>query len=761
MAMKLNLVRPKEGIVLPSSFGRLTDVFSVCFVDSKTLSVGITNYSQYLGYETGDKTFEHKSRSSQPNKPKLFKRNEFESMFERVVEDDFPLSLRLPSFLTMTDEEITSKYDENWLKRRDTSYGLIEPLIPATRSELEYFVYRYLAGEMFEEIKLHCQRIEMHSTTSITRRINSFIVFGLIKNALLPFGFQHCGSNYKHFDGDKVNKRGRKSIYTEYRGVTLEDKTLIKRIAKESKVANRGGILDKGLLYQNFLVRLGEDKGYPEPTIAHSGQYQFQYPQSWRISEETFRYHLKQLIGLDDWLKLRDGHHTFNKDHKPKTGDSRDGVLGAGHTVEFDHTELDMHVRLPGVHDKRYSAGRLYLCIAIDVYTKYVLGFSLSFRAPCWENVAECIINCVRNKQELAAEFGVTITSDDWYAFHMHIRYMIDNGKEYPKDREDEFMVSQFNFEASARASKGRGDQKATSERGLGSIIRKIAKNPGGIEKGRSAMEQDPSQQALLTYEDVGAQIIDEILLHNKTANREYLLDQDMLLAGIDNSPQSQWRYSLEHQMSGGNPVPESDIPSLRYTLLNKTTANIQKDGITLSKYPDLQYDADFGPAHDWYMQKKHNQSNRQISIQVAYTDGCVDHVYYKTEDGVIIPFALKSQCSQFEGMSFFEYEQIKKSRKNHQIAQKEQRLAGKVYNRTRQTKRIKANENTLRSVPKNTQTAYQTKTSEHNAVMRQQQLAADAQKSHNQLAPDFPRDGAYESTGETVETTTSPEEFY
>ena len=41
MAMRLQVVRPKKGTTLPSAFGRHSDIFAVCFIDSQTLSVGI------------------------------------------------------------------------------------------------------------------------------------------------------------------------------------------------------------------------------------------------------------------------------------------------------------------------------------------------------------------------------------------------------------------------------------------------------------------------------------------------------------------------------------------------------------------------------------------------------------------------------------------------------------------------------------------------------------------------------------------------
>ncbi len=740
--MRLQIVKPKKGVTLPSGFGRHSDIFSVCFVDSRTLSIGVANFTQYLGYKSAEDKYEPRERKNERSKPRLFELKKFNELFERVFKNGDSAMLTAPPFLTMSDSEVAQVYSESWLTRRDKSYQIIKPCLPKNRADIEAFVSSYLRGEANSVIQACQNEIGLSSQTSITRRLNNFIALGLVPNALLPFGYEHCGSNYIEYDRQSDSKRGRPSEFTDYRGVCASDKSLMKKVANSASLPVRGGVLDIGELYYEYLDAYEKENNLPPAFINEHGEYEYAYPQNLRISEGAFRYHLPQLIGFDKWIKLKDGVHKYEKDHKPKRGDSKDGVLGAGHIVEFDHTQLNTHVRLPGVHDKRYSAGRPYLCIAICVYTKYILGFSLSFRPPCWDNIAQCIINSVKNKVDLAAEYGVSISEDDWYSFHIPYKYRIDNGNEYPSEQEDELISSPFNFEGSQQVSPGRGDYKSTSENKLGGIADKIAKNPGGMEKDRDSREQDASQQALLLLEDIGAQIIDEILLHNKTAERELSLDQDMLRAGVDSSPQSQWRYSLEYQMSGGNPVAKSDIPNLTYTLMPKAYVNVKPDGLSLSKHPELQYDADFPDAHHWYMQKKHKLRTGEFTVKVAYQSSSVDCIYYQVEDGTIIPFRLKSQCSQYEGMSYFELEQTKKSRKQMRVERAEQRRAGKQYNKSRQIARIARNEQEARFIPKNTQRNYQKETALHNTQMRREQMAKDAARTHQHLSDKFPEVG-------------------
>lgn len=752
MPVRFSHVKFKDGIDIPSGFGKKDDVYGICYVDSQTLSVGVANYTQFLGYSNHTKNFTLANRQAQPSKPRLFSRSAFTEAFDVVKEDGNMKTIIMPPFFGLSDDELLETRTKEWLSRRDRAFEVIRPLIPQDQYQLSYFVMRYLRGEAHQEIKEYCFQSGYSSTTTVTRKLNLFIVFGFTQNGLLPYGFDFSGTEKVDDENDKSvtdkkekKKRGRPGIDSNYRGKKESDIKIIKSLIRESGVSQRGGKLDISRLYDEFLVRYEDKFDLPHATINKQGKYEFPYPEYEIISQDTFRYHFHKLLPLESRLKVRDGQHKYEKDHRPKRGDSKDGVVGAGHVVEFDHTQLDLHVRIPGAHDKRYSAGRPYLVIAKDVYTKFILGFLVTFRSPCWDNIAECIINCVEDKVEFAARYGVDIDELDWPSRHLHMLYKIDNGVEYPSEQENEIMTSPFKFQGSQQVQKGRGDLKPDSESTLGKLNSTISKNPGGMDKDRDAMEQDASQQALLTIEDVTAQLIDEIVLMNKTADREHSLDQDMLNAGVEPTPLAQWNYSLEHQMSGGNPVHKADIPALRYTLLPKQMASIGEDEITLRKYPKLKYDGEFKEVEQWYLAKKHKINGAKSEIKVAVASGSVARVYYRDKN-TIHPLDLKSQCGQYKDMSFFELEQSEKARRKMLRDRKKEQQAGRVYNKRRQNERIDNNEKELAKVSKNTQTNYQKEVKKHNAKMRKEQARCDAQKADELMSANFPERGEYAS---------------
>jgi len=94
--------------------------------------------------------------------------------------------------------------------------------------------------------------------------------------------------------------------------------------------------------------------------------------------------------------------------------------------VEFDHTKLDLMVvdtttRLP--------LGRPWLTSMLDAYSRMVLGVYLSFRAPGYLAVMQCLRHAVRPKSYVKNHYpGV---EHDWPAWGLPELLVVDNGKEF------------------------------------------------------------------------------------------------------------------------------------------------------------------------------------------------------------------------------------------------------------------------------------------------------------------------------------------
>jgi putative transposase len=85
------------------------------------------------------------------------------------------------------------------------------------------------------------------------------------------------------------------------------------------------------------------------------------------------------------------------------------GEFSAQHplqVVQIDHTKVDVTVVDP---IERQPIGRPILSIAIDVYTRMVLGFYLSIEAPSVTSVALCLTHAIIDKTRWLEDRGIVL----------------------------------------------------------------------------------------------------------------------------------------------------------------------------------------------------------------------------------------------------------------------------------------------------------------------------------------------------------------
>lgn len=91
--------------------------------------------------------------------------------------------------------------------------------------------------------------------------------------------------------------------------------------------------------------------------------------------------------------------------------------------IEFDHTKIDMMIvdtqtRLP--------LGRPLLTTMIDVYTKVVVGFYLSFHGEGAVTVMQCLLHAIRPKSYIKSKYP--FLENDWPAYGIPEVIVTDNG---------------------------------------------------------------------------------------------------------------------------------------------------------------------------------------------------------------------------------------------------------------------------------------------------------------------------------------------
>ncbi|APE07043.1 hypothetical protein BM528_15685 [Alteromonas sp. RW2A1] len=715
------------------------DALSIVWVNLKLGRAAIANMSNVFGLDANGKTLAKKGerkKAHQIPKPKVFSFDDIDRMFSCVKVGKGLKFFRLPKVLREPDQVLAPERLEKYKEKNDRALerlgGLIDPNV------IESYLLGYGIAEELEDaltqLAIANPTKSFSSPTALIRHLNQYITFRGVAMPLIPLGYLNCGCNYLHNTDDMIIRRGAagkdgRNANTDYKAITPSHKKLIKRLSRQFGTSNRNGALRYTEMHYVYCIEALEAEGIDMPEPDEQGNRNLSEFEPHILSYGAFRYHYLNELSLTEQLFLRYGTIRAQRDFLDRQGHAIDMNLGANDVVEIDSTELSLHVRDPRVGEKRMSAGRLYLCVAVCVRTRYVLGYSLSFKPPCWENVAECLYNIVADKKEYCKKYGIHLKDYQWVSHHLFDSIQVDNGIEYPENEVDELVASQFGCGHVKTVTKGRGDLKPIVERVIGYFDDMVSTMDGGIEADRDKTEQDASQRALHSIEDVHRKIIREIITENLRKDCADLMDSDMAHHNIGISPHSLWTYSMECQMGGGHPIDISELPTYRYMLLPKALVKVREDGI---HFNGLLFHCEYAKKKDWYIKAKYLG---EIEKRMAYTPSLCDAIFYEDDEGTIHTFRLADQKEQYSGLSWEEVKERRAYVAELRSSNKRQKLADKVANAAEDRKDRRAAEEAAKGSPKNDQLGYQSGANDRRRELAAEQSKDNAQKIHDQLS--------------------------
>lgn len=130
-------------------------------------------------------------------------------------------------------------------------------------------------------------------------------------------------------------------------------------------------------------------------------------------------------LELADRIKAREGRKRAKEICEPATGHV--AVSRPLQRVEIDHTLVD--VNLVAATRSRELLGRPWITLAIDYYTRMVLGFYVSFDRPSSKSVALCLAHAILPKDEWLKRMG--LSPELWAAFGFFEELWVDNAMEF------------------------------------------------------------------------------------------------------------------------------------------------------------------------------------------------------------------------------------------------------------------------------------------------------------------------------------------
>jgi putative transposase len=163
--------------------------------------------------------------------------------------------------------------------------------------------------------------------------------------------------------------------------------------------------------------------------------------------------------------------------------------------VEIDHTTLDLFVLDDEV---RLPVGRPTLTVAIDKYSRMILGIYVSFDGPGYSSLMQCLLHAIEPKTYLKSQFPNVENS--WNTYGLPELIVVDNGLEFhSKDFEDACLQ----LGATILYSPPRTPRyKASIERYFGTINRLLLHRQPGTTFSNflDKKDYDPKKNALISF---------------------------------------------------------------------------------------------------------------------------------------------------------------------------------------------------------------------------------------------------------------------
>ncbi len=249
--------------------------------------------------------------------------------------------------------------------------------------------------------------------------------------------------------------------------------------------------------------------------------------------------------------------------------------------VQIDHTPVDIEL----VDDEyRKAIGRPWITVAIDVYSRMITGYYLSFDAPSGTSVAMCLSHSILPKDEWLSLYNI---KNPWPVWGKPQTIHVDNGPDFRADNL-ELSCTQHGIHIHFRKVKV-PRYGGHIERLLGSIMKKTHNIPGSTfssiqEKG----EYKSETKAVFTKSEY-----EEWLLNLFTGYYHTRIHK-----GLGIPPNRKWEIGIfgntEEDGIGIRPYP-ADRLSLQLDFLPAFRRTVQTFGVTID---GLKYYAE--PLRTW-----------------------------------------------------------------------------------------------------------------------------------------------------------------
>ncbi|MDR5796495.1 Mu transposase C-terminal domain-containing protein [Caballeronia sp. LZ008] len=499
-----------------------------------------------------------------------------------------------------------SGYDQS---RLDSDWHLIEALLTGPTA-FRLMLPKYRNGILNDHARLN------HTTRQkLTRLLRRYWQRGLTRSALMD-DRNLCGGKdkVKIFKNVKSGRRPRNN----YPGLPLNEiaRQILNQAAdwllQDWKHRTYRGALEE--YAQKFCVGRTALDAHGRKVVIKATDRRFQ-PTARQLQHLVLRWRPHAVV-----KRSKLGKRKFELIGRAFTGRADQHVTCPGHAV-IDATIADAY--LLSIFDRISLVGRPTVYFAIDLFSRLIVGIYVGFEPPSWVAAMMLLTNVVTPKVAYCAQFGITISEDQWPCHHMPTTLFGDKG-EMMKVRAGQLLSSEFGIHIE-NAPSGRPDAKSIVELRFNTIQRPWgAFMPGYVDRDYDERgSRDPRQDAALTLYEFTQIIILAVLRHNAAPISDFPPIPDLVAEGGAPTPLELWDYGIS---STGGLLRNDSVETVRRYVLPRERATVTHKGIEFGKYCYLCPAARDG---DWHIKGR----DTRWTVEIAFDPSNLDCIYL-CEDG-------------------------------------------------------------------------------------------------------------------------------
>jgi putative transposase len=468
---------------------------------------------------------------------------------------------------------------------------------------------------------------------------------GQTKNALLPF-YDECGVKEGEQREGKGKKLGRPSAIARREetpaGVILTDdvRSKLLRGYKEFYVSGKEKMLSKAhqrTLERYFSIRVDERDG-PNGKV----DVPILLPANQLPSFIQFRYIHQKYDDLTRVLTSREGERRFVLRHRAVLGESTSMAWGPGSLYQGDSTIGDIH--LVSSRDRSRLIGRPVIYVIIDVFTRLIVGFSVSLEGPSWLGMMLALYNATVDKVAYCKEYGIDITQDMWPSDRLPEAILGDRGE--LEGYNSTILVDRLDIDIATTAPY-RCDWKGIVEQNFRLINDEVIHwKPGAVYTKRERGDKDYRLEACLTLPEFRKLIVHCIIKHNNHHRMNwYNMDECMISDHVEPYPIDLWNWGMTHR---NGHLRDKSPEVIKFNLLPRDTATVTEYGIY---FQGVYYTCERAVKEQWYVKAR----KKRWSVCVAHDPRLLDIIYLDQQGKPEVCTLVEREQAKYQGRDWFE----------------------------------------------------------------------------------------------------------